>query len=967
MALSPRPTLDGGRVLRITGRKINIATWNVRSMYASGKLANTIKEMKRLNIEILGISEMRWPQSGKCVSGNYIVYHSGSNQRNETGTALIVTKEIDKSVKNFTALSDRVTILQLSTTPININIVQCYAPTAKADDVEVEQFYEEIRQALQTTKKNDINIVMGDINSKIGQGECLDIVGKYGLGTRNERGDRLVQFCQEGNLVVLNTFFALPPRRLYTWKSPRDRADNVVRNQIDFIMVNKRYRNSVLSAKTYPGADVGSDHNPVVTKFRLHLQNNNRRKSNKKWDISKLQNEEIRQKVQQELAQKIQNIPTGNENIEQNWLQLKETINKVGTDNLKPSRPQGKHEWMNDEILELMEKRRLFKNKNERRYREIHKEITRKIKVVKETWLRGKCQEIEALQEKHDNFNLYKKVKEMAGTGQKRYANNILVDDNNKIIIDPEQKMMTWKNYLQNLFNDNRPFEFEIRNNDEGPDIQIDEVRKAIQLAKTGKAMGPDEIPTEMLKLLDDDGLKRLTELINNIYSTGVIPKEWLVSTFVTLPKTKNARKCNEFRTISLMSHALKILLRIVHQRIYSKCEQNITDTQFGFRNNMGTREALFGINVLLQRCKDVNKDVYLCFLDYNKAFDTVRHEKLLSILNDLNLDNRDIRLIRNLYWNQKAKIKLEDQSSEEFDIIKGVRQGCILSPLLFNIYSETIFKEALEHCDKGIVVGGRRINNLRYADDTVLLTEDRDDMQELLNLVIQKSEEYGLTINTKKTKTMVITKQQGNNPHITINNEVLQNTRSIKYLGYILDDQCTYMTEVRSRIEQSRQAFIKMNKVLCNKNLSLDLRIRLVRCYIFSTLLYGAECWTVNKAEIKKLNAFEMWTYRRILKIPWTDRVRNEEVLRRLNKDMEIELTIKRRKLGYLGHLMRHERYKILQEIMQGKIEGKRSVGRRRTSWMKNLRDWSGKSSVSLFRAAVNKVQMALLISDLR
>ena len=216
----------------------------------------------------------------------------------------------------------------------------------------------------------------------------------------------------------------------------------------------------------------------------------------------------------------------------------------------------------------------------------------------------------------------------------------------------------------------------------------------------------------EVLKLLEEEtSLLLLVDFFNDIYKSGIIPHDWLRSTFATLPKKANAKFCNEYRTISLMSHILKLFLKIVHGRIYRKCEQSMGDTQFGFRNGFGTREALFGIQVLAQRCRDVNVDVFACFIDYEKAFDTVNHEKFIDILSELGLDERDIRIIANLYWNQTATIRVEGEISEEVRILQGVRQGCVLSPLLFNLYSERIFRNALEGRNQGVIVNGIAIN----------------------------------------------------------------------------------------------------------------------------------------------------------------------------------------------------------------------------------------------------------------
>lgn len=157
------------------------------------------------------------------------------------------------------------------------------------------------------------------------------------------------------------------------------------------------------------------------------------------------------------------------------------------------------------------------------------------------------------------------------------------------------------------------------------------------------------------------------------------------------------------------------------------------------------------------------------------------------------------------------------------------------------------------------------------------------------------------------------------------------------------------------------------MKMLFTSKDISLQLKLRLMRCYVLSVLFYGVEAWTTTEATLKKLEAVEMWIYRRILKIPWTDHITNVEVMQRIGKEKEVVFTVKKRKLEYLGHIMRHDKYRLLQLIVQGKVHGKRGPGRRRHSWMHNLRQWFGLSSVDLFRSAVNKIRTALLIANVR
>jgi len=271
---------------------------------------------------------------------------------------------------------------------------------------------------------------------------------------------------------------------------------------------------------------------------------------------------------------------------------------------------------------------------------------------------------------------------------------------------------------------------------------------------------------------------------------------------------------------------------------------------------------------------------------------------------------------------------------------------------------------QKLEHSKAGITING---NNIRYADDTLLFADSVTDLQLLLETLNNHSHNHGLELNLKKTKFMIITKKDNVYADLTISNTQIERVRSYKYLGAWITDTNDQTKEIKTRIEIARQAFIKMKKFLCCRDIALKLRIRMLRCYVFSVLLYGMEAWTLKQSNIKNIEAFEMWCYRRILKISWTERITNKAVLLKMEKDCELLNTIKKRKLEYLGHIMRGSKYSLLRLIVQGKIIGKRSIGRRRISWLRNLREWYGCSSVDLFRAAVNKIKITMMISNLR
>ena len=164
--------------------------------------------------------------------------------------------------------NDRMISVHFQGKSFNITEIQVYVPTSNTEEAEVEQFYEDLQDLLELTLKKDVLFIIGDWNAKIGSQETPGVTGKFGLGVRNEAGQRLTEFCQETLLVTANALFQQHKRRLYTWTSP----DGQHQNQIDYILCHQRWKSSIQSAKTRLGADCGSDHDLLIAKFRLKLK-----------------------------------------------------------------------------------------------------------------------------------------------------------------------------------------------------------------------------------------------------------------------------------------------------------------------------------------------------------------------------------------------------------------------------------------------------------------------------------------------------------------------------------------------------------------------------------------------------------------------------------------------------------------------------------------------------------------------
>ncbi len=457
------------------------------------------------------------------------------------------------------------------------------------------------------------------------------------------------------------------------------------------------------------------------------------------------------------------------------------------------------------------------------------------------------------------------------------------------------------------------------------------------------------------MKALDAKGLEMITALINKIYQSGEIPKDLKHSQFITIPKKCNATECADHRTISLMSHVTKIMLSIIIQRNARTVEQEIDDTQSGFRPGMGTREGHFNLRIILDKYLEVGRDVCICFIDYEKAFDQVYHSDIMDSIMNLDIDGKDIRLIQSLYWDQSASVKIDGGQSDTFPIKRGVRQRCVHSPKLFNLYTENIFKNVKEF--RGVSIGGRNVNylSLRYADNTALLAENEEQLQRIVDEVKTRSESMGLMMNITKTKVMLVHRSKETKElKINVDGKQIEQVKKFKYLGQQITDDGRCNSEVKARIAIAKDSYIKLKDVLTSKKSKLTTRKRLVRCYILSTLLYASETWTLSKEIQDKIEAFEMWIYRKMFRVSYTDRITNEEILNRVDEKKILLPEIKRRKMQYMGHILRSNG--LQKQLLQGKVDGSRKRGRPRNTWWADVKNWTRKGLYELARTAEDR-----------
>ena len=235
--------------------------------------------------------------------------------------------------------------------------------------------------------------------------------------------------------------------------------------------------------------------------------------------------------------------------------------------------------------------------------------------------------------------------------------------------------------------------------------------------------------------------------------------------------------------------------------------------------------------------------------------------------------------LIESLYVSNTAQVQIDDRRSSKFRVEAGVRQGWILSPILFNVYGEYATRNALDEWKGGFSVGGHKINNLRYADDTTLIASSIDELIEMVERVKTASQELGLKINGKKTKVMIIDRQHNNQPNVThiAGCEVVP---KFVYLGAVFSNDGGSSDEIRRPIQPTKIAMSRLTRIWTDRQISNNTKMRLVQSLIFSIFLCGAETWTMLQRDTDRVRSFEMWCWRRLLRVPWTARRTNVSIL---------------------------------------------------------------------------------------
>ena len=935
---------------------IRFGCWNVRTLYQLGKTAQVCREMDKYNISALGVSEHRWKGIGKMITqtGHVIIY-TGREDRHEHGVAIVMTKEAAKSLISWKPVGERIITARFNSTHVKTTVIQAYAPTNVDSDANKDEFYEQLQSVYDETPKHDTVISMGDWNAKLGQqmpGE-EGIVGKEVLqGERSDNRESFASSCAVNNMAVVTTQFKQKDIHKYTWTSP----DGRTRNQIDHIAVNGKFRSSILNARAYRGADIGSDHNLVICDMKLKLSKVVKKANRtKKFDTLKLQARAVRDSFVLTLKNRfscLQETDDGGEpteRLEKQWSHVKDSFNKAAEKVLGQPRNQSRP-WITEDSWREIDKRKAIKRKIEdtrserqkeqrrEEYRQQDREVKHSVKRDKQLWTEGLAQEAEDSMKKGNMKAVYSTTKKICNQHTRKM--DTVKDKNGRLLSSESEVQQRWSEHFSEVLNRPEPvdpaavleenFMEELVITEEP--LSKTEIINTVKQLKNGKAAGFDEVSPDVLKADPATTADVLDSLLKRIWELENMPEDWRKGLIIKLPKKGDLTSCGNWRGITLLSVVGKVLARCIIMRMRDAVDSRLRKEQGGFRPHRGTGMQIFILRNIIEQSLEWNATLYLVFVDYEKAFDSIHRETLWKIMRHYGIPEKYIRLIMMFYDRSKCSVITEAGVGPWFDVKSGVKQGCVMSGFLFILVIDWIMRQTVRQHNTGIQwTLTEMLEDLDYADDIVTTSSSWNHAQEKLTRLSENGLKTGLKINKSKTKTLRINARR-ENPFV-LEGEDVEDVDAFKYLGAYVDKTGGADRDIRCRIGQASAAFKRFSKVWNSSSYWRRTKLRLFYSNVISVLLYGCETWKMNKEDEKRLDVFHHTCLRRILKIRWPMRVSNQEVRRLAKVGTTISQEVRRRRWKMIGHVLR-SRDEHTKIALSWTPQGRRSRGRPKETW---------------------------------
>lgn len=994
-----------------------LGCWNVRSMWGELHELEVIEDFKEKDIKVGVVTEGHWVGYGGHQVEDYFIIYSGHEQTHKQGVGFVLHEDVYWTWRqeggSWQPISSRIATIRIPMEGTNkfMSVIGVYAPTnVRGNEMETETFYEDLQKVWKEIPKGDMTIIAGDFNARVGiyDPDIGRIIGRYGRDEINSNGEKLREFCIRNNLAIMGTFFPHKHIHSYSWK---DAHHN--KHLIDHILVPLKWKGCVKDVKGVMHAyHTNADHRLITVRLELSLFRSKKRRRGSRYvsyDRGLIRYKPVWMAYQKEMDKisfDIDKTRPFNDRFEQYRGEMNDKFINI----TREGRGEKKKSFLSDRSWELVQEkkhkyqlwqkaqersdiirdrmkadphyidRKQFELRMKQEYTIAANRVKRSVERDKRDMIEAGIHELE-MEGGIKAPNLFKKINKLIDRSKSSISVPIK-DDNGQVISDEGLKCKQWEKWGQGVFGVDpqvtgkvesfqRPEEWPI----DDPLIEkklcygaptIEEIGEMIACLSNNKAADRNNTIAEMLKRLGEGALQQVAAMVREMWIDKVGPESWKVIDIVPIYKKGDEGVCDNYRPISIIDMFSKACGNLLKDRVSDVVEGKLLEAQAGFRENRSCQDMIFTLRLLRGYSKEVRQTIYGCFVDLRKAYDSVDRETLWKVLERYGVKGDLLEMIKLLYRDLRASIRVGEGRTEEFSLLAGVKQGCVLSPLLFNIYLDFVVRQAIQRFDgAGIAVNkgpgecwfdpleGKRkgmdplgvlvISALLYADDTALVAASYMDLCRMVHVLDEVTKEWGLTISISKTKIMVWEAPEGEvRPPLVLRGEVVEEVDEFKYLGSTFTSKGEDERDVEIRIKKAWGCFHKWKKKVWRQpGFKLGTKTKVYRMTVIPTLLYGMESWVLTEGEEVKLESTQMRMLRSIMRISLKDHKTNEEI-RTMAGVGTISSLIRTARLKWFGKVMRMEEERWPKQVLCGYLkEGKgRGRGRPPLRWTDKVKE---------------------------
>lgn len=958
----------------------SLATLNVRTLGTrwEPRLHELVASCIKKKILLLAVQEHRLhapdglagPVFDLPLGSGWHFRYTACTAMGQGGVGILLSPRAEKALDWVKSISDRILSAQLSSqegnSRLKTHILCVYSPTSALSSSEASsKHYDTLSSTVGEVPLGQMLIVLGDMNATLQSGSGVLFTPPQ---KENANTPLLSDLIDEHDLLAINTRFRKKTHHLITFHGTRGRCVC-----LDYVLCRSKWRSCFTDAFSFR-APIESDHKVLVASFKWRFASHHVKPA-VRHDVSTLRTDpQIFDSFQNSVLESLgRDEPTVSS--------FSSAVSDASAKHL-PLRCRSKTFVARNDPDIIAARQRLSDARNGEDRRRARVSLSELYDSKTLNFLLQCGQEVTDASLNHKHRAAYQAIKRMTGHGVHRPFATIPADS-------AEERLETIKNGLTKLFSvqtnscededEVAPVGFivdaSLKISDEP--FTINELTAAANSLKNDKAADMCGVTAEVLKL--PRLAHALLSIISPLFAGEAVPDLMLNSVMVLLFKKGDPTNLGNYRGITIINLILKLYMRMVLNRMADALDPALRGAQNGFRRGRSTVQHILSLRRIIEETQlSSTASLYIVFVDFTKAFDTIKWSALWAILRAYRVPEKLIAAIRSVYVSSKAQARTADGLSGAFEFFAGVKQGCCLSPFLFIIVIDFIMRRATDTLDHlGLVArprnGSRQpaqyVTDTGFADDIAVISTSLGNLQTLVDRMVCEAGRVGLMVNVTKTVLMALGHLPADaSPSVEIYGKSIEHVADFRFLGSWIKSSEKDFNVRRALAWKASMAMLRIWK---SESIPNWAKRSLFRSTVEPVLLYGAEAWTMTAALRKKLDGTYTRLLRHCLRVTYLDRWTNAKLYGDLHPISEVLDT---RRLAFVGHCARTDQ--PVAKVLFYKAPGTRRRGGQKATFVDALETTTGLTrdelvgllgSAKIAKDPVKKREWAQLVSNSR